>query len=152
MRPFGLVVFAAALLMPGCSLLFSDGPALRLETDRERYELATSETIVVEVRNVSSAVIYFNRCMPTALEEIDDGRVAATLGFPMCLCLCRSELEPDESWTHGVSVGWIERHRDRLTLKRENQYRLRLAFFEDKEMKRLLDTEALLTNRFEITD
>ena len=56
---------AMQVLMSGCSLLEHDERVLSLETDREVYDLGTTEVINVEAENTSSGVIYFSTCMPT---------------------------------------------------------------------------------------
>lgn len=146
------ILLPLLILLSSCSLLGSDEPALRLQTDRERYELDTAELIKIEVKNISSSVIYFSTCMPTTLEELEGSRVVATLGFPVCYCICRAELEADERWSYRVSVDWIEQHKNRLELGEYNRYRFRLAFYTDKEMRKPLAEAALYTNRFTITE
>lgn len=145
------MLLAMMVLLSGCSLLESDERMLSLETDLEVYDLGATEVIKVEAENTSSAVIYFSTCMPTTLEEREDSQVVATLGFPVCQCTCRAELEPGETWNYSVSVDWIEEHKDRLQLREDNTYRLQLAFFQDREMRHLLDEEALYTNRFKFS-
>ena len=145
------MLLAQALLFPGCSLLSSDDLTLTLETDRAAYELPTTDVIEVEVENTSSAVIYFSTCMPTTLEELAEGRVVATLSFPVCECICPAELEPDEKWGYRVSLAWIEEHEDQLQLQEDDTYRLRLAFFRDREMRQLLNEGTLYTNRFKLS-
>ena len=147
-----VVLLLLSVLLTSCSLLDSETSAIKLETDRDTYDLIPSETINVQAKNASSSVIYFSTCMPTTLEELDDKRVVGTLGFPVCECMCRAELEPGESWSYAVSVGWIAQHKDQLQLEGEGRYRLRLTFFEDKDLKRLLEEESLYTNRFKIAE
>ena len=152
MKRMSGVLLSLAAFLSSCSLLDSGEGALRLETDREAYELDTAEEIEVEAKNTSSSVIYYNTCMPTTLEALGGGRTVATLGFPVCECLCRAELGPGERWRYSVPVDWIEEHKDQLRLGEDHTYRLRLEFFEDREMREPLDSEALYTNRFDLTE
>lgn len=142
--------FLALLIvtLPSCSIFGSDEPALRLRTDHVSYDLNTADVITVTAENQSSSVIYYNTCMQTGLQELDGSRVVASMGFPLCECICLAELRPGEEWSHSVSVAWIKQNMDRFELREENTFRLRLAFYRDKRMKVLLDENVLYSNRF----
>ncbi len=144
-----LVVLLFAL--PGCSIFETDERALLLETDRESYDLNAAEGITVTAENQSSSIIHYSTCMPTWLQELDGSRVVASLGFPVCECLCPAELAPGEKWSYSISLAWIRQNAERLELGKDHTFRLRLAFFRDEEMKVLLDEDVLYSNRFRLT-
>ena len=141
-------LYFLVILISGCELLISDDPSLSLKTDRAEYELTTADTIRVEVKNISSSSVYFSTCMPALLEERRGREIIATLPFPVCYCLCTTELEFGETWSYSVPIAWIEMNRDRFSFKEDNVYRFQLAFYEDRSMKTPLSKQSLYTSDF----
>ena len=132
------------LILVSCSFERAQDPLLVLKTDREFYE--ATESIQIDVRNVSSSNIYYSTCMPTKLERIDGEQITGVLSFPTCECLCPALLKPNESWTHEISLDWLDDTSP--IINPDTDYRIHLSFYHDEEMKLLLDEAELYTNRF----
>lgn len=150
------VALAGLVVITGCDLINPEAPpfALRIETDRDRYHVARDSVIQVEIHNTSGDTLYYNSCIGTIVEVLDDGRVVDRIGLPTCFCSCLRTLAPGERMPPGVSnvsIRALTRYADRLPA--DEPVSLRLGYgqiFRDEAWDDLLTRPERHSNPFEL--
>jgi len=140
-----VVLVAFMVVQSGCGL-FGEDTVIDITTDRSLYPQGS--TIHVTAKNVSNDVLYYNSCMPTALEELSNGKVARQTFLPNCECLCTTELKPGEVWEARLEVDWFWANDGLFQPNVGPRHRFRFEFYRDRKLDRLVRSEDLTTNAF----
>ncbi|NBB73768.1 MAG: hypothetical protein GVY35_08830 [Bacteroidetes bacterium] len=156
--PNGLLalVLVGLVVMTSCDVIHPEAPpfALRIETDRDQYNVTRDSIIQVAIHNTSGDTLYYNSCIGTTMEVLNGWRVANRIGLPTCFCLCRRTLAPGQSMPPGVSnvsIRAITRNDDRLSAPQSAAFRLIYGeIYRDKAWKDPLARSERRSNRFEL--
>ncbi len=140
-----VVLLGFVLISSGCGL-FGEDTVIDISTDRSSYPQGS--TIHITAKNVSNDVLYYNSCMPTAIEELADRKVAKQTYLPNCDCVCITSLAPGQSWEAQLEADWFWANEGLFQPTLGPQHRFRFEFFRDSKLDRLVRSDDLVTNTF----
>lgn len=140
-----VVLVAFVFVQSGCGL-FEEDTVIDISTDRSSY--AEGSTIHITAKNVSRDVLYYNSCMPTTLEELNDGKVAKQTFLPTCDCLCITQLRPGETWEWQLDADWFWANEGLFQPNVGPRHRFRFEFYRNGKLDQLVRSEDLVTNAF----
>jgi len=151
MLKFSVITLVTVLM--GCNPADESNYEVDIDTNKMAYTLHSTDTMFVEVTNLSDSSVFYICTCQIYLEEINNSNVINTWqvhGFEECLSIEAVGVDETETFVLDLFTPDPYRITSHLTPNGPYNFRLRFDLFEDSGFKNLLEGSNILSNTFTI--
>ncbi len=123
------------IVVSSCGMLNSEeNLSIEIKTDKSIYVISEDDSVAVTIKNTSNKTIFYSTCFEKRIEIFENDIQVDTINFPVCECICATELRPGEIIPLNRSSIQISNIHDHNQFQEgENiDYRIKYALFKDK--------------------